>query len=93
MLRTSAAAFLALSIFCESALAMGAGGAGGGGAAVGLGVANPLKYYPVCRRGPAGDSCQCRVAGASEASALCRPGEYCNTLSGTCGAGAPRRLQ
>ncbi len=80
------ALLLVLSMWSGSAFAFG-----GGGGAVGAGVANPYKYYPVCPRGPAGDSCQCRVAGASEANMLCRTGEYCDTHSGTCGPVPARR--
>jgi len=90
MLAKIAAVLLVLSIWSGSALALGAGG-GGGGAAFGAGVPNPYKYYPVCPRGRIGDSCQCRVAGASEANMLCRTGEYCDTHTGTCGPGPARR--
>jgi hypothetical protein len=86
MLVKTAAVLLVLSTWSGSAFAFG-----GGGAAVGAGVANPYKYYPVCPRGRVGDSCQCRVAGASEANMLCRTGEYCDTHTGTCGRGPGRR--
>ena len=86
------AVLLVLSMWSGSACAFGfAFGAGGGGTGFGGGVANPFKYYPVCPRSPVGDSCQCRVAGASEANMLCRPGEYCDTRSGTCGPAPARR--
>jgi hypothetical protein len=90
MLAKTAAVLLVLSMWSGSALAFGAGGAGGG-AGFGAGVPNPYKYYPVCPRGRAGDSCQCRVAGASEANMLCRTGEICDTHTGTCGPGPARR--
>ena len=82
------AVFLVLSTWSGSAFAFGVGG---GGTGFGGGVANPFKYYSVCPRGPVGDSCQCRVAGASEANMLCRPGEYCDTHGGTCGPVPARR--
>ncbi len=89
MLIKTATILLVLSMWSGSALAFGAGGGGGGG--FGAGVANPYKYYPVCPRGRVGGDCQCRVAGAAEANMLCRTGEYCNTSSGSCGAGPARR--
>jgi len=94
MLKQRAAAvaitvLLALSTCWEPAHA-----AFGGFVFVPSGVANPLKYYPVCPRGRAGESCQCRVAGSEEANRVCSPGEYCDTRSGTCGpAAAPGRTR
>ena len=89
---TAAAALLALSLWSGAALALGAGGGGGGGgAAFSGGVPNPYKYYPICPRGRAGVDCQCRIGGSEEANVLCRPGEHCDTRSGTCAAAAPGR--
>jgi hypothetical protein len=87
MMTKAAAVLLVLLTWSGSAHAFGAGAAGFGGA----GVADPLKYYPVCPRGPAADSCQCRRTGAENANQLCRPGEFCNTRNGICGPGAPPR--
>jgi len=89
MLTKAAAALLVLSMWSGSALAFGAGGAIGG--AFGAGVPDPYKYYPVCSRGRAGVDCQCQIAGNPNANMVCRPGEYCDTHSGTCGPGAARR--
>jgi len=86
-------ALLALPLWSGAALAMGAGGGGGGGAAAGAGVPDPYKYYPVCPRGRASVDCQCRIAGASAANVLCRPGEFCDTRNGTCGTAAPGRTR
>ena len=91
MLIKTAAVLLVLSMWSGTALAFGAGGGGGGGGAGSAGVTNPEKYYPVCPRGRVGDSCQCRIAGASEANMLCRTGEYCDRHTGTCAWGPARR--
>jgi len=91
MLKRTAAILLALSMWSGSALAFGGGGGGGGGAAAGAGVPDPYKYYPVCSRGRAGVDCQCRIGGNPNANMVCRPGEYCDTHSGTCGPGPARR--
>ena len=88
MLTKAAAALLALSMWSGSALAFGAGAVGG---AFGAGVPDPYKYYPVCPHGRAGVDCQCQIAGNPNANMVCRPGEYCDTHSGTCGPGAARR--
>jgi hypothetical protein len=93
MMTKVTAVLLGLSLWSGAALAMGAGGGGGGGAAAGAGVPDPYKYYPVCRRGRAGVDCQCRIAGAENANAVCRPGEYCDTRNGTCGAAALGRTR
>jgi hypothetical protein len=66
---------------------------GGGALGFAPGVPDPLKYYPVCPRGRTGDSCQCQVAGTSEANRLCMAGEYCDTRSGTCGPMPPGRTR
>lgn len=84
MLTKTAAILLVLSMWSGSALAFGVGGAGGG--VIGAGVSNPYKYYPVCPRGRAGESCQCRATGAAEANMLCSTGQHCDTRTGTCGA-------
>ena len=84
MVKVAASVALVLLMWSASALAMGAGGGGGAGAAGGAGVPDPYKYYPVCPRGRAGASCQCRVAGNESANILCRAGEHCDTRSGTC---------
>jgi hypothetical protein len=91
--KSLAAGLLLVSLGCGSALAMGAGGGGGGGAAAGAGVPDPYKYYPVCRRGRIGVDCQCRIAGAENANAVCRPGEYCDTRNGICGPASPPRTR
>ena len=89
MMKTASLAFLTLTLAYGSALAFG-GGFGGGGVAA-IGMANPLKYYPICPRGRAGVSCQCRIGHDENANQLCSPGEYCNTGDGTCGPTLPRR--
>jgi hypothetical protein len=59
------------------------GGGFGGSLGVG-GVSDPLKYYPICPRGPASENCQCRVAGDTNPNRLCSPGDYCDPRNGIC---------
>jgi hypothetical protein len=80
-LRNVAITLLLVSTAAGSAHAFGVGG---GGAMAG-GVADPLKYYPICRHGLVAQSCQCQIGGSSQANQLCQPGQSCDTRSGVCG--------
>jgi hypothetical protein len=81
-LRNAALALSLVATAAGSAQAFGIGGA----AAVG-GVADPLKYYPICRHGLVAQNCQCRIGSSSQANQLCQPGQSCDTRNGICGPG------